>query len=322
MSIRGLCYSLGGCAVAALFAGCGGAQSLSRVPAAAKNYAAQRSSRGDLIFVSADRNASGYYIFAWSYPRGRFAMKIGGASGIGMCSDKAGDVWLAENAGRQLVEFDHSGSIIKTLPDENNDHAPWGCSVDPSTGNVAAINIDDGKLVVYPNGSGSGTAYQTSLGAGYSCAYDAHGNLFGYGTNRQYKGQLVELRAGSSTIGDISVRQTLPGNGWIQWDGNHLAMTAERQNDYTATIDRLRVTGSNAKVVGATVLASPRRLPQFGASQFWIQGRTVAESIGYDGKEIGLWNYPAGGKPKRVIVGSGGSHAYYINGLSISRAAR
>lgn len=311
--------ALAACITAGFLAGCAAIG----VPAPAPKYnAASGSASGDLVFASADRNASGYYIFAWSYPRGRFAMKISGASGIGMCSDQDGDVWLAEDAGRQLVEFDHSGSIIKTLPDEGYNRAPWGCSVDPTSGSVAAINIDDGDLVIYENARGTGTVYQTSLGMGYSCAYDDQGNLFGYGIDRLYKGRIVELPKGANTAGDLSVDQGLPGNGWIQWDGKHLAVSAGARNDHTTTIDRLLVSGSTAKVIGKTYLENSGRLPEFGVPQFWIQGRTILESTGYDAKAIGLWSYPRGGKPKRVIRGSGGSHAYYIDGLTVSVGPR
>jgi hypothetical protein len=276
---------------------------------------------GDLIFTSADRNANGDYIFVWSYPRGRFVKAIGRAAGIGMCSDENGNVWLAEDAGRELIEFDHSGSIEKQLPDDGYNAAPWGCSVDPTTGNVAAINIDSGDLVVWANASGSGTIYETSLAMGYSCAYDDRGNLFGYGLDRQYKGELVELPKGSATAQSIGLKQSVPGDGWIQWDGRHLAVQVGARDDHTATIDRIKVVGSTGTVVGKTLLLSPRRLPQFGPPQFWIQGRTLLESTGYDGKEIGLWKYPDGGKPKRLIIGSGGSHAYYIDGLTVSAAS-
>lgn len=308
-------------AAAALLAGCGGSQSPIGGPGVTpQNNTANGLASGDLIFASADRNASGYYIFAWSYPRGRFAMKIGGESGTGMCSDQAGDVWLADVAGRQLVEFDHSGLIIKTLPDESYNHVPYGCSVDPSTGNVAAINSDDGDLVVYENASGTGTAYKTRLGMGYSCAYDDQGNLFGYGINREYKGRVVELPKGANTVGVLSLDRKLPGDGWIQWDGKHLAVSDLPQNDHTATIDRLRVSGSTAKVIGKTYLENVGRLPQFYVPQFWIEGTTILESTGYYAKAIGLWNYPSGGKPKRVIRGSGGSHVYHADGLTVSVA--
>jgi hypothetical protein len=322
MAMRDLVGSALIIGVAALFAGCGGSQPLIGAPRVTpQNNAANGLGSGDLLFASADLNASGYYIFAWSYPRGRFAMKIGGAGGIGMCSDQAGDVWLANVAGRQLVEFDRSGSIIKILPDEGYNHVPYGCSVDPSTGNVAAINNDDGDLIVYENASGTGTAYKTSLSmGGYSCAYDDQGNLYGYGINGEFNGRLVELPNGANAVGDLRVDKKLPGDGWVQWDGKHLAVSGLPQNDHTATIDRLLVSGSTAKVIGKTYLENVGRLPQFGVPQFWIQGRTILESTGYNAKAIGLWSYPRGGKPKRVIRGSGGSHVYYIHGLTVSVA--
>jgi len=319
MSIRGFRYALSSCAAAALVGGCGGSQP----PIGAPGFASpikdvKRAAAGDRIFVSADRDTSGNYIFVWSYPGGRFVKSISGAAGIGMCSDKAGNVWLAEDAGRELIEFDRNGSIEKRLADEGYDHAPWGCSVDPSTGNVAAINIDDGDLIVYQNASGSGAVYQTSLGMGYSCAYDGEGDLFGYGINRQYKGQLVLLPVGSNTVEDVSLNKSVPGDASIQWDGQHLAVQVGAKNEHTATIDRVAVSGSTGTIVGTTYLVSPRKLPTYTIPQFWIQGGTIAEATGPNGKSIGLWNYPRGGNTKQIIEGSGGSHTYYIDGLTVS----
>jgi hypothetical protein len=308
-------------AVALSLSSCGGSQPPIGATGAIqqRNVAEVRSAgNSDLIFASADFNGSGYSMFVWSYPRGRFVKELAkDLAGRYLCSDKAGDVWLTD--GGSLVELDHSGNVEKRLYEYYNGDAD-ACSVDPSTGNVAAINRN-GDFVVYANASGSGTIYQTYLYRGSSCAYDDRGNLFGYGYDRNYNAHLVELPKGGETVEDLYFNQRVAGDESIQWDGKYLALQVGAKNDHTVVIDRIKVTGINAKVIGTTLLVSPRKVA-VDLPQFWIQRGTVMESTGYDAKEIGLWKYPDGGKPERLIRGSGGSHAYYIYGITVSVAPK
>jgi hypothetical protein len=188
---------------------------------------------------------------------------------------------------------------------------PWGCSVDPTTGAVAAIN-SSGQLVV--NGSGG---YSTSLAEGYYCAYDDQGNLFGVGLNSDYEGQLIELPKGGSSAENITLKQSIEGTGAVQWDGKYLAVQAADSGN-TVTIYRLAVSGSNATIVGTTQLLSPRKEKPLRAVQFWIQGNSIAEPIGGEGKEIGVWRYPEGGHPIRIIQSRGGFHIDYTAGVTVS----
>ena len=109
----------------------------------------------------------------WSYPNGRFLRHIGGVpGGPAMCSDKSGNVWAA--AGQTVVEYDHNGNVVGSVEDHVGLGAV-GCSVDPTTGNLAVTNEDSGTILVFPQGTGSGTAYSSPLTWSYFCGYDDQG---------------------------------------------------------------------------------------------------------------------------------------------------
>jgi DNA-binding beta-propeller fold protein YncE len=266
-----------------------------------------------VLFASAD-DLSGYYVFLWSYPRGMFLELVRGGSGIGMCSDNSGNVWLADNTLHHLDKYDHNGNLVQVLPDSFG--VPNGCAVDPITGNIAVTHQDSGTVAIFADGSGSGSGYLTSLATGYFCGYDDRGNLFADGINSNNQGQLVQLRKNGLTFTNITLKQRIAGTGAVQWDGKYLAVQAA-QGAHTVTIDRIRVAASSGTITFTTQLKSPRTGPA-PLAQFWIQGRTILEAIGIKGKEIGLWAYPSGGDPKRLISGAGNYHAYYIKGLTVS----
>ena len=316
-------YALGIAAAAALLAGCGGSQPPIDAPGAMPPMVATRTvgdtsrlgaSNGDLLFVLAGaRSTVGLY--ARTYPRGKFVLHTE-TFGTGLCSDDSGNVWVANSTLNALDEFTRAGYETTIVPDRYG--SPGGCSVNPITGAVAAINQDNGELVVNGNAS-----YSTSLVAGYYCAYDDHGNLFGVGMNSDYEGQLVELPKGANSVENITLNpnESLQGTGAVQWDGKYLAVQAAHSGN-KVTIYRLAVSGSNATIVGTTRLVSPRKETPIRDVQFWIQGNTIAEPIGSEGKGVGDWRYPEGGPPVRVIGRSGGYHVVYTLGVTVSVAPK
>lgn len=302
-------------AFVAVLAGCGQSLNTPLTQGAAQSRAHRESgSSGDVLFATAD-DISGYYVLVWSYPRGKFIRKLDG-TGVGMCSDTSGNVWVADVAFTNLIEYKHNGNLEKELPDGFG--TPWGCSVDPNTGNLATMQ-EYGGLVVFANASGSGTAYSTNLATGYFCAYDDKGNLFADGVNDSNQGELVELPKGSTKVESIALNQSIGGTGAVQWDGQYLAVQAS-QDGHHATIDQVQVSASTGTIVGTTLLDSPRTTAPL--AQFWIQGNVVAEPTGRDGREIGLWKYPEGGQPMRVIERGGGYKASIIKGLTVSVASK
>ena len=93
---------------------------------------------------------------------------ITGLSGPdGICSDKKGDIWVANNLAADVVEYKHGGTSPKaTLSDPNV--YPVGCSVDPMTGNLAVTNIfttsgGQGSVAVYAGAAGRPRCTRTRI---------------------------------------------------------------------------------------------------------------------------------------------------------------
>lgn len=148
--------------------------------------------RNDLLYVS-DVDAGKLYVF--TYPRGTLVKTIADLSNpTGLCTNNSGDIWVvtaADSGSGTLVEYEHGGSTpIATLSIPGDD--PFGCAVDPKTGDVAVTNSGN-SISVFTKGSGTPLTYTASdFYHMYYCGYDSNGNLFADG-NSQSGAQLVEL---------------------------------------------------------------------------------------------------------------------------------
>lgn len=286
------------CALVAFLAGCGGAQTTT-VPTASSAQAHQWSRswmlpevKGeDLLYVTAEYGPTSVL----SYPRGTMIGQLatyGGGEAVGECVDRAQDVWIVNEAPNAVVEYAHGGTTpLATLivPDS----FAYGCSVDPTTGNLAVTN-SDGAVVVYQGAQGSPTIYYVG-GATLYPAYDASGNLFvSFGTYA-----LGELPKGSSTFQNITVAGSVTGGlTSLQWVGHDLIASAEDDRKPTQQIYRLSVSGTTATIVKTINLGglSPQQYVQF-----WVQNKTIIGPADKLHNYLEFWPYPKGGKPKKVF---------------------
>jgi hypothetical protein len=134
-------------AVAALLAGCSGAQLPIRTPDAVSQTraVATTGNRGrswmlpeakmqDLLYVSSSTATGAYQVSVFSYPGGRQVGTLSVSAANGLCSDKVGNVYIVEDP--DVVEYAHGGTYpIATFDDllfPTN-----GCAVDPTTGDLA-----------------------------------------------------------------------------------------------------------------------------------------------------------------------------------------
>ena len=102
--------------------------------------------------------------------------------------------------------------------------------------------------------------------------------------------------------------------GGIQWDGKYMAI----EDDMKDTIYRVNFSGSTGTVAGTVHLGVRSHL----VVQFWLQGNTIIVPFGGSPrtvKKIGLWNYPAGGKPTAQFDGVGATE---LVGAAISVVPR
>ncbi|MGB7047487.1 MAG: hypothetical protein WBD57_04125 [Candidatus Cybelea sp.] len=325
--------ALAAAVMAALLAGCGGGMSPAQLGATGQNTVAQlrylggaaaahpiqfagASAARSWMAPDARRSKSLLYVAdqgtndveVYSYPGGKLKGTLTGfQTPTGVCSNKAGDIFILNGNGTTVEVYAHGGSSpMRTL---DLPGAPeLNCSVDPTTGNLA-LGVAGGTcgdcFVVFAGGSGSATVYTPSGQTGFpGCAYDNNGNLFcdAYGSGDAFA--LYELPQGSSTVNTVSVSGTNGLTaGSMQWDGTALAFGAGAG----PTLYQIQLSGSTGSVVGSTSLS--------GASfvwQFWITKnlgskkhkglRAIAPTFLNSVPTAGYWNYPAGGTATKTIT--------------------
>jgi WD40 repeat protein len=284
---------------AALLAGCGAAQPPIVEPGAASQNNAvaghrdrhETGSTNDLIYVAGVRDT----VYMLDYSTGQLVGKFNPPSTYvsGMCTDSAGDVYVTGWSGgaSEIIRYSHGA----TQPSENiigPGYTSFGCSVDPTTGNLALLAGDSDGLWVdrFLSGSDSpdpiGVSYEPVVAS--SCAYDDDGNLFVDYHTKSGAYRLAELAAGAKTFTQLSLNRGIK-MGQLFWASSYLAV------GYPGGIYHVQISGSNASVIGRTQV-------QNGKPVFSIHdGNTLIEPYGKDGKQIGFWQYPQGGKAIRTV---------------------
>jgi hypothetical protein len=283
-------------AVATVLAGCkgapGSALSAQSTPSGAvtrtASWISPAAKNGDLLYISGG-SSSDSKVDIFTYPKGKAAGELTGlAYPSGMCVDQAQDVFVTELDGpRDIVEYAHGGTTpIATLNDP--DEFPIGCSVDPTTGNLAVANeigtYGSGSVSIYLGATGSpqGPYSDSAFHEIWFCGYDDLGNLFIDGVNGSDQFQFAELPKGSSSFTNISLNQRFHWPGGIQWDGTYVAV-GDRQGGVI-----YQTNGAGGKVVHMTHLTGVGIL-----SQFFIDGKTV---IAPNNAKAMFYRYPRGGK--------------------------
>lgn len=299
--------ALGVLAAAVMVAACsGGAQTQpnanAQVLRRSASWMAPNLEKRDLLYLSDDGDGE---VYVYSFPGAKLEGTLTGLSfPAGECVDKAGDVWIVEEGPNDIVEYPHGGTTpIATLTDPNN--APEGCSVDPTTGNLAVANPQTlsagaGSVAVYANAQGLPTFYtESQMKFVLFVTYDDKGNLYANGVDSSLSYQLAELRKGASALTPIAFKQTIVQANNIQWHDNYLAVGdgGGLLGTTPPTIYHVKVAHSAGKVVGATTLSGTT-----GVFQFFIQGNTfIGPNLGNE--DVMLWKYPAGGAPTKSIGG-------------------
>jgi len=227
---------------------------------------------GALLYVS---EYGGGVVDVFSYPKGQqVGLLRGFLAPQGECVDKKGDVFILNaniNHGQpSIIEFAHGGTQpIATLTD--NDQDPYGCAIDPTTGNLAVSN-QSGAIAIYAKAKGSPAYIADHLTVlALWCGFDNAGNLFVDGLNRNIGNEFDELVKGTSTFAHLTLSQSIGFPGNIQWDGKELTLgDALYQGNDTSAIYQLQVANKTATITGTTVLAGSAEV--FGS---WIQGKRV-----------------------------------------------
>jgi hypothetical protein len=294
------------CAAALMLFGCGMPTPVAGPPA--QSFASATKNQ-DLLYV-----ATGANVYVLSYPGGKFVQALN-IAGNNLCADKNGDVFVP-TVGYEIVEYSHAGTPIQTLADGD---IPLGCSVDPTTGNLAVTNEGSGagEVAIFPNAQAPAQWYRDPEIYAYGpCGYDDRGNLFldGMGTGDVF----AELPKSSSTFANYPLGKKFDAFGSVQWDGEHITLTNPTRHE----IYRLKLAKSSLRVVGTTHIdhwqnAYAEHWPYV---QTWLQ-RDVFLAQSSARAEIGIWHYPAGGSAEKIL-GPFESGTVNIYGIALSVAPR
>src|SRR5580692_1055393 len=208
-------------------AGCGGSQLPVGAPGAmpqtsaiatraegGKSWMSPEVKSGDLLYVSYTDD----HVNVFTYPQGSLVQELVGFSGpSGECVDKSRDVFIVNSGTGSgtvqpgILEYAHGGTApINTLGIPNG-YTPWGCAIDPTTGNLAVTVNSSGEdgLAIFQNASGTPTISSTGYLATRFCTYDDHGNLFVDGQANQSLVGFIEFPAGQKTFKQISLNKRL-----------------------------------------------------------------------------------------------------------------
>lgn len=265
----------GAAAALALLAGCGGGVPTLVAPGANAAAVALPAHHVDLgpswmrpdlskqwlLYVSDGANG---VVDVYNY-RAKQGKLVGQITGFdfpyGQCVDASGDVYVVDNGTSNVYEYQHGVSTpIATASDTYG--KPDGCSVDPTTGNVAVSNFSGatsstaGGVDVFAGGLSGKQRYYTApnLYRALPGAYDPKGNFFAQGIDYSGAVNFAELplkKKQFTMIGGLTI--TFPGS--VQWDGYYLAVTDQNfQSGFTTMIYRVTVSGSKATVVRSTHL--------------------------------------------------------------------
>jgi hypothetical protein len=286
----------------------------------------QHASQENLLYVAASPDGPNGSAYVYTYPQGRLVGTLTGfVEPRGECTDSAGDVFIVAYANQSMssstiYEYAHGGTTpIATLSDPG---VAIGCAVDPTTGDVAATG---NGVAIFKNASGNPTMYYSSE---YSlflyCGYDNRSNLYIMAINGRYADQqvLVRLASGSRDFEQITLDAKIYMSGNItpivQWDGKHIAVTSDPYRK-PISLYRLRITGSNATVIGNATLSTPANNY---SGEAWIQGKSIIGAGHTRGhyEAAFLWPYPKGGLPGRTIERLGKTRYPEVSAVTVSVA--
>jgi len=254
-------------------AGCGGGfGSLAPAAAQAPTVASQAAKSGNLLYVA---NGQGVSMYAYSNGvAGKFAGRLTGLTDVhGMCTDKAGDVWITEGEPHAVVEYAHGGKTALATIKRGKGYAT-GCAVNPANGDLAVTynhpNAWGDLYYATVHGRQPGQEYTNSSGLewAYFLAYDDTGTLYmdgyacEYGSCSNGTPVLMALKPGGTRFDPVTIGGAqLENPRGLSWIKPTLLIGDYSQSSGTTTGYKLLVTKNGAKVVAT--------IPYAGTGESW-----------------------------------------------------
>jgi hypothetical protein len=268
---------------------------------------------GPLLYVS---DGGDNFLYVFSLPDANLVQKITGFAAIaGVCSDKEGNIFVLDSEADSIKEYAHGGKEpIAVLNDP--EATPIGCSVDPTTENLAVANeitvngtdhVEPGDIAIYTNAKGTPKDYtDPSMVSAAFDSYDGTGNLYVSGVADSYQNSdFAVLHRGANKLTNLSLNQSFSEYSALQWDGQYLAVASESDNQ----IYRFKISGTKGRKVGTTQLV--------GASavyDFWIQKHDIYAPVrSNDQPMVGFYPYPKGGRPTKTLLGFAGAFSATVS---------
>ena len=351
MKTSTIIYALSLSATTVFLAACGGSQppisatgamSQSRAIAALAEHAGSwmlpEAHSENLLYVSAYVAYQESDVYVYDYETGK---QVGLLTGFdapnGQCVDKKGDVWIANTNGSSMIEYAHGGSApIVTLEAAG---APWGCSIDPTTGDLAITTWTYGygssSVEVWKDAKRDPRSY-SSYGCPemWSPGYDAHGNLYVECQFGPPPGYVWELPHGGSKLKKISVDRLIGAAGGIMWDGRYLALTVQPNggpNSTTQIYQAAEKASGDLTVVHRTylkdtcwlhsdivMLIQPFIVGKKNTPSNQTQGDVLVGGNHPCKNRFDFWKYPSGGDPTSELK----SAPTTVTGQSVSLVVR
>jgi hypothetical protein len=270
-------------AVTTLIVGCSGTGVPSHPVAAASSWMMPDAKKQpSLLYVS---NFGSSDVTVYTYLDGNGLILVGQLTGFvqpaGMCTDKAGDVWITDYGYgvKKAYEYAHGGtSPINYLRQGGR---AYDCAVDMTTGDLAvAVELPNGKLTfgmvnVFAPGAREATHYDPPYGFSRVdfLAYDDKSNLYVDGIELYSTSNLFEIQKGGKELVEMALQgATLEEPGAIQWVNPTLLIGDENfKNQGVAGAYKVLVSKSTATVVGTLTFVKTQ-----SAGAFWRRaGRIV-----------------------------------------------
>jgi hypothetical protein len=261
-----------------------------------------------LLFVS-DTQTYDVYIFTMPAMQLRGTL-TGFNSPAGLCSDRAGNIWIVNAFSYQILKYSRAGKHLKTLHDPAG--TPFYCAVNPINGDLAVTNATSSdppvRILIYRGASGTPDGIAIPDVTPLMLGYDTRGNLYFDGRDTSNSFALSVIPAGSDTASPISVKGgTIYWPGMVQWNRTAKNLVVGDQlcgNTATTCLYSISISGSDGTITGTTNLSNFKggqvcdiqqgvlgpHLQMFVAGGDW-------QYCGYAATALTRWLFPSGGMP-------------------------
>ncbi len=248
-------------------------------------------------------SGSGYNeIQIYTFPSGKYIGTAppppeGFSEPQGMCSDKAGDVFVANTENSTIDEYAGSGTFMQALSDPGE--FPVGCGVDPASGTLAVSNIistsdNAGGISLYKNAAGKPQVLTdpNMFEVFFIAYYGSTGKLYYSGFDNSFGAAISSYANGTFKIFTVNgVTFSFPGT--VAWANKTKSLAIGGQD--TSIEPTFYHVKANGNVTGSTVLAC--QSGYCDVPQATVKGKYIVAGTG-------VFAYPAGGDPLFTIGNS------------------